>query len=354
MRLLGLSLGLLSITLLLFVLADCGGASTSSHGVPPPPPPTVVSAPITCPTSSLSPPNTACYSLAVTCENTATYSVYLKSMPPSGTPVGAASLIEGGTSIDLYEQFAYGSTTVQNLLDAGFLVVEISFGHPFTDSEGGWQANAAGLGVRAASCRYANVTAWIKTNLAASIPLCATGSSAGSAQIAEGLAHYGLGNQLAFAELTSGPPFTRTDEACIPSLAGNTTQYCAGNPAGESVGLKDAEDYIDPAYPGPWCSESIQTGDKSHQSTFLNDSITSPDGVLNYPSTPVWFLYGGLDTSPAINQGELYRQAITSSTNRGCVADAPHNVPDSLDGAQQIAADIILNCKAPGAAHSRR
>lgn len=353
MRVLGLLLALLSITILLFALADCGGSSSQTNITPPPPTTTVTATSIACPTSGLT--GTACYALAVTCENLPTYTVYLKNIAPTGTPVAAATLIQGGTSVDLYEDFVNGTVTVQNLVNAGFLTVQISFAHPFSTTEEGWQTDAGGDGVRDASCRYAAVTHWIKTNLAQQVPLCATGSSAGAAQIAEGLAHYGSSADLAFAELTSGPPFTRVDYACIPSLQPTATaEYCSGAVDGQAVSLNDAEKYIDPAYPGPWCSESVSSNDTSHQAQFLNDSVTSPDGVLNYSSTPVWFLYGGQDTTPAINQGELYRQAITSSTNRNCVADAAHNVPDALDGAEQIATDLIAQCTIAGAAGKRR
>ena len=102
--------------------------------------------------------------------------------------------------------------------------------------------------------------------------------------------------------------------------------------------------FVDPAYPGPWCSSSLQTGSKLHQQVFLNDSVTSPDGVLTYPNTTVRFLFGGLDNSSAIRQGLDYRSKIVQPTTFACVKDAPHSIPDVLDGAQTIAADLITNC----------
>jgi len=73
---------------------------------------------------------------------------------------------------------------------------------------------------------------------------------------------------------------------------------------------------FDPAYPGPWCSDATETGSTEHQAEFLADSVTSPDAVLNYPATTVRFLYGGLDNSSAINQGENYRLNIRSASDR--------------------------------------
>jgi hypothetical protein len=305
---------------------------------------TVKAEAIGCPSGGLS--ATACYALDVTCPGIPDYTVYLKTIAPTVSPVGVVTLTTGGTSTELFEQTTYGSVTVQNLVDARFLTVEVSFGGPFNDSENGWQTNVGGAGVRAASCRYATMTEWIKNNLAPRIPLCAAGISAGSQQIAEGLAHYGLGQYLAFAELASGPPFNRTDEACIRGQS-QFVEYCSGKVAGMLVALGNAQDYIDPAYPGPWCSQDIKTGGNLHQAKFLSDSVTSPDALLSYPATSVWFLYGGLDDSLAINQGENYRLNIRTPNHSGCVTNAPHSIPDVLSGAQQMASDLSLQCTFP-------
>lgn len=110
------------------------------------------------------------------------------------------------------------------------------------------------------------------------------------------------------------------------------------------VGLGNAMDYIDPAYPGPWCSDAMETQSTEHEAQFLNDSVTSPDAVLRYPSTRVRFLFGGQDKSSAIRQGLQYQSQIMQSTSVGCVQDAPHSIPDVLDGAETIASDLINNC----------
>jgi hypothetical protein len=299
-----------------------------------------------CPSGGLV--GSACYALAVSCPGIPDYDVYLKTIAPSSSPEGVVTLIPGGTSTDIFEHFfAYGSVTVQNLVDARFLVVEVTFGSPFNDTEKGWQTNVAGAGVRAASCRYATVTAWVKNNLASQVPLCAAGVSAGSQQIGEGLAHYGLDRYLAFAELASGPPFNRVDIACISSLDVHAVEYCSGVDTDMGVGLGNAENFVDPAYPGPWCSQDIATGDDLHQAEFLADSVTSPDALLAYPATNLWFLYGSLDESAAINQGENYRLKITTPTQAGCVPNAPHQIPDVLAGAEKIASDIIQECTLP-------
>jgi hypothetical protein len=73
----------------------------------------------------------------------------------------------------------------------------------------------------------------------------------------------------------------------------------------------------------------------------------APDALLSYLNTFVKFLYGGEDFSSAPNQGQIWEGAITTAKTSACVADAPHGVPDVLDGAQQIASDILTYCKLP-------
>jgi len=303
---------------------------------------TVNASSISCPNGGMR--GTACYALDVSCPRIQDYTVYLKTFAPRQSPVGVVTLTQGGTAVTLYESYTYGSVTIQDLVDAGFLAVEIDYGRPFSFVEEGWQTNANGAGVRAASCRFATVTAWIKNQLSPTVPLCATGNSAGGQQIAEGLAHYGLDQYLAFAELTSGPPFSRTDEACI-HLAPPNREYCSGSFIGMDVGVSNAQLFIDPAYPSGWCSQDLESHTDNHQLTFLNDSVLSPDASLSYPAMSVWFLYGGTDTSAAINQGEAYRSQISSSTQASCVHNASHNMADSLSGAKRIASDIIQKCQ---------
>jgi len=300
---------------------------------------TIQASALACPAGGVK--GTACYALDIACPNIANYTAYAKISEPA-SPIGTVLLTAGGNTTYTYEDgYKYGLITVQDLVKAKFTTVQLTFGLPFSASPG-WQFDANGEGVRAASCRYATVVQWVY-NLKSSIPLCATGSSAGGQQIAEGLAHYGLGNYLKFAEITSGPPFNRVDLACINNAAA-AVEYCSGSKVGMGVGDSNAVQFVDPAYPGPWCSTSLATHSTQYAQEFLLDSVTSPDGVLSYPNTKIRFLFGGLDTSSAIRQGLAYQSLIAQPTTYGCVKDAPHSIPDVLDGAQTIAADLIKNC----------
>jgi hypothetical protein len=333
-------LAVIVVVLLLVIgacfMISCSGSHSMSTQIPTGP---VTATQVDCPATG--PQGASCMALDISCPNIPNYTAYVKIITPTN-PIGTIIFTTGGGGNTLYETDTYGTTAVQNVVDAGYEAVQLTFGAPFSNGAG-WEDDVNGLGARAAACRYAMVAQWLAQQTP-SVPLCATGNSAGGQNIGEGLAHYGLGSYLSFAEITSGPPFSRVDLACNPTTVDPEVEPCSNATVGMSVGVTDATNFIDPAYPGPWCSQQIQTGNILHQAQFLNDSITSPDAVLNYPSTTVRFVYGGQDLSSAIRQGLNYKSQITSSTSVGCVADAPHNLDDALDGAQAIAADLIANC----------
>jgi hypothetical protein len=285
---------------------------------------------------------TACYQLVISCPELPDYTAYVKIVAPQRFPHGVVIFTSGGDVNSLYEAYAYGPDTIRQVVDKRLTAVELTFGMPFYDGPG-WEYNANGAGVRAASCRYATVVQWVYNNLTFGAPLCATGNSAGGQLIGEGLAHYGISKYLVFAEMTSGPPFNRVDYACLNNVA-PAAEFCSNASVRMGVGITNAQAYIDPAYPAPYCSTDLQTHSKIDSDQFLHDSVTSPDANLFYPFTKVRFLFGGLDTSSAIRQGLLYQSKIFSQTSYGCVADAPHSIPQVLDGAETIANDLVNNC----------
>ena len=298
---------------------------------------------VACPHSSI---GGTCYAVTISCPNINDLNGYVKVTSPIGASLGTVLFSSSGNGIGLYESFTYGSTTLDTLLAAGFTLAQISWGGPFAKQPFGWQTGPGGI--RAAACRYATLAEWIYTNIHlanTTAPFCATGNSSGAQLIGLALAHYGMGSLFTMVEPTSGPPFARQDWAC-DCLQPQIANPC-GVPQGFCVGLGNAQKYIDPAYPAPLCSDEVQTRTTTYDSTFLHDSILAPDAVFAYPNTFVNFVYGTQDPSTASNQGHAWASAITSSKAESCIADAQHNIPDVLDGAQQIANDIVTYCKLP-------
>ena len=188
---------------------------------------------------------------------------------------------------------------------------------------------------------------WVYQNIQANtaLPFCATGNSGGAELVGLALAHYGQGSIFTLVEPTGGPTFSRQDWAC-DNTQPPTTMLCGGT-QGFSLPTSDAEDYVDPAYPGPWCSTELEDNTTTYDSTFLHDSILSPDATINYPNTFVNFVYGAADTTTTENQAHLWASAITSSKAETCLANTGHTIPDNQTGATQISNDILNYCKLP-------
>ena len=279
-----------------------------------------------------------CYGLTVSCPAVGNVQANLK-VTEVNNPIGTIVLASGGNGTTLWEANQYGPLAINNMLGAGYSVVQVAWVPPY-----GWQIGPGGM--RAVACRPATVINWVYSNIhenGSSAPMCAAGTSAGSEEIGLGLAYYGLGDILAMAELISGPPFSREDSSCecnqpkVPDPCGNTT-------LSQCVGAVDALRFVDPAYSSPICSQAVQTQNTANGPAFLSDSIVSPDASLSYPASYVHFVWGGQDLSSSPAMGQEYQQAITSSAGSACVADAPHEVLSVPDGATQVSNDLISSC----------
>ena len=77
--------------------------------------------------------------------------------------------------------------------------------------------------------------------------------------------------------------------------------------------------------------------------TWQSDSIASPDAQLDYPNTPVRFIFGAQDCTSALPLGLLYANAVTSDKTIAFV-DAPHAVFSTAPGRAAIVAALDGEC----------
>ena len=77
-----------------------------------------------------------------------------------------------------------------------------------------------------------------------------------------------------------------------------------------------------------------------------DDSLDSADAQFNFPTTDIHFVFGGLDDGHGVPHATLWLSEITGKgpPTVSCVADAPHEIADVVDGAKQIANDLITFC----------
>src|SRR5260370_6045043 len=146
--------------------------------------------------------------MTVSCRSVPNVAVYVKTNSPTGTSKGTVTYNTGTDGNGLYESiFTFGSTAVQNVLNAGFTTVQIDWGTPFnTNQPDGWVLGPGGT--LAAACRYATVTQWIYTNIQnnTSLPYCATANSGGAGALAFAFCQYKFRSHLSHAGIISRPP----------------------------------------------------------------------------------------------------------------------------------------------------
>ena len=314
------------------------GSAALSIEVPPNQLGTASAVTATCPNSTVSPPvaGSACYTLTISCSGVPTYTTAnIKVTNPSGASIGTVIYTTGGGGNHLYEdEFIYGNTAINNVVQAGYTAVQTDFGSPT-----GWLDGPGGPLLL--SCRWATLAQWVHDNIrTTNTAFCATGNSGGAGVIAYALARFGEDSIFNYVLPTSGPPFTRVDYGCRCSAATMQTTDCAGV-QGTCYGT-DANMFLDPAYQNMNCSDpSLQPLTGQWQA----DSILSSDGMsqLNY-KIPVHFIFGAQDMGSGSALAVLWERAITSQHTNECVADGPHKIADVQDGAATIAGDLIANC----------
>jgi hypothetical protein len=294
-----------------------------------------------CPPSSVGVVGSACYTVTISCPSVATYNADIKVTNPTGSSVGTIIYTTGGGGNQLYEdQFMYGNVAINNVVAAGYTVVQTDF-NDLSLGNTGWLDGPGGPLLL--SCRWATLAKWVHDNTTihpSNTAFCATGNSGGAGVIAYALSRFGEDSIFNFVLPTSGPPFTRIDYGCRCSSQTMQTTDCAGT-QGTCYGT-DANMFLDPAYGNTNCSNPAATPDTAQ---WQADSILSSDGksVLNY-ATPVHFIFGAQDFGSGSALAVLWERAITSTHSNVCVADGPHKIADVMDGATTIATELTTNC----------
>ena len=291
---------------------------------------------VDCPATAV--PTSQCLLVTITCPGIAPLAARVKVTDPSGPVVGAVILGSGGGGGGFYEAFGPDAVSriIQPLVARGFRVIQRAW-----NGANGWLDGPGGA--VALGCRYATLVDWVHHALHPAGALCVTGNSGGSAEIAYGLTHYGMGDVVDLAIPTSGPPLGQLAYGCLGGAAWDMQcaqlKTCAG---GNCELVPPATMAIDYTY-GPGTTHCTDR-DASFAPQFLADSVVSPDAVLAYPRTQLRFVFGDADCSEAVPLGRLYASSITTDATTTIVRNAPHAVPGFAAGAQQIADDLAAGC----------
>jgi len=295
--------------------------------------------------------NSTCYNVTVQCSGidgsgVGPLAISLKVTNPAAAKGAILFISPGGGNGYYDESFAYGDLIINAVVQAGYTAVQPSF-----SQNNGWLTGPAPNGARALSCRVAALANWVYSTITPVIhqsgtAMCATGVSGGASAVVYGMAHFGLGTGSSrifdMVEITSGPTFGRLDHGCI----------CNQPPFQTLTGQGQLSDcyltigsLLDNTYTAPYCSQAHATHSTANASVLQHDSIMSDDPpFLNYSSV-VRVVYGAENNEgAALPQGQEWLQAVTSPVTVTVIPDAAHLVPDSFDGALQVANDLTGAC----------
>jgi hypothetical protein len=164
-------------------------------------------------------PGATCQSLSVTCFG-ATNTVDIATLEPPGGAAVRGTITEAAGGAGTGWSGVEGSTQdfITPYVKAGFRVVQLRWAETWQDGT---------LGNIRSACWPATAYDWIYRNIQGADKtraFCAQGVSGGSASIAYSLTQYGLGDELDYAMLESGPAVTRMDVGCALS------EYKGGEP----------------------------------------------------------------------------------------------------------------------------
>jgi hypothetical protein len=288
---------------------------------------TVISS-TTCPSGPGNLPNTTCMQLQVDSLSNPPIGVELRVLEPApGVPqIGTVLFGIGGDGTDFYTAKAGGTELFVNLLALGFRIVDRRW-------ETGWYST--GTSVREQSARYATLLTWVHDQLHTTGVFCASGNSAGSAEIAYALTTWGAGSLLDAAALSGGPPLSRLDYLCEdPPGAAWTVQCVSIVPPG----ALSCATWECTASGTNLCS-LLPPGATSQE--LEADSILHPAAQLDFPTTALSILIGDWDCGVAPPQALLFEQAVTSPTTLQFVPGGAHYLASTQQGRDAIVMALL-------------
>jgi hypothetical protein len=276
-----------------------------------------------------------CYTLDVACSGIPARTIQLKKIGSSG-PSGTVFLTTGGRSSMMYSvQSPEQRSTVKYLTENGYQVFELAWRE-------GWPGRAEGHGIKDAMCGYDQSVRWAVANLADNKKtVCAQGNSAGSFQIAYGLAVYGMEDILDVAIMTGGPPASRFDVSCFgtndPGLRGAEWRD-------DAAGRNLVDISMGWLHKGDYCKSQRRSPEREKQ--LRDTSLVSPTESRDYHyKTTAIFVNSENDSSKANETAKIYFNAIDSEKYWHEIKGAEHNVDQTRDGANLIRNLLVQKCR---------
>lgn len=272
--------------------------------------------------------------LTVTCNDFGPREVSVwQYLPTTPTSSGTFLFLPGGKGIGLYgKNSAERALTLQTARDAGFEVFAIGW-----DEDDGWYVYGAGFANSV--CGFSDIARWIGTNLAESPELmCAQGNSGGAMQLAYGFEMYGAGDLLDMAILSSGPPYSKVDDACFDP----EYPHFIGVGKGDNVDFFHAWD--DPGY--EYCEDSNGSAWRIEVTDLQSLVADLEPRTLDYPASKLIFLRSEDDSSG--QRALVFHDAISSEKAAASIPGDVHAFDKTAEGAAMIRQFILTDCMEAG------
>jgi hypothetical protein len=242
---------------------------------------------------------------------------------PGSTPKGTVFLHGGGGGLQPFNAGPSGSTYVDQYLEGGYQVVQITWPSDWEDT--GEQAKS----IKLAACRPATILAYVadpSNQIHITGAMCAQGHSGGTGALGYTLAWYNGSNYLDKVLLTSGPVFGDIAQGCVVPDAPDVTVVPTNGAAwsahpsygsiGAAVGTWTGDSTCQGANPTTcssyvsWKDQSIVSGD----SNFMGCVTTGPSASFLYPQTALsgWLCNNDVNASAA--EGNFFYQNFTSTS----------------------------------------
>ncbi len=205
----------------------------------------------------------------------------------------------------------------------------------------GWTASdGVEAGPRLLACRPATVVHWVHENLYQSMAIdaapgicgfCYTGNSAGAAAMAYALTFYGADEWLDAAVLTSGPPFSDIDGACLDDAGRRSVRL-------DATAAARIDEQYGRDYPGP-----CVRGDRDWEPRWRADSLDGAGGDWSHP-TRMHLILGQDDDTGAVAHARHYTEVLVAhgtDVDVDLIPGMGHTVQHSPQGTAAVAASLI-------------
>jgi len=283
------------------------------------------------------PRGVVCRGIEVDCPGIPTARAFAGVASPVGTPRGVLLFTSGGSGMGFALEARSRGDLLEQLVDDGFEVVQVSWDVNWLESGPGIDAGTDRLG-----CRPATVVRWVHDTYFAPLRIprslngrcgfCISGNSGGASQSSYPLSHYGLDAILDAVVPTGGPPHAALARSCLGP---------AGDPA---TFADDTRQFIDRGFGffdgrGP-CFRR----DASFTSRWNQAAVSTGGSDYLHPQTRIHFVFGAEDGPMQAIAGDYVarlRSAGSPWVDSQVVPGTGHNTTGTEQGRAAVRAAIL-------------